>query len=257
MTASLERGKPAPAGFSVTVSAYLRQDLARRQLVSPSAPTSIKERWRAVDAAAHEPAARGDSDPLVRCLWRATVAEFGEGVPSWAPGPNQKAVLDMAVASGPGYDFELAEGRLLGALAHAATLDLEAALARRLADARRHEDLPPTSAALLAEANARATSAERALSDARQTIEQLRQAHMAEKAKRRNLQTILQTGTPLPEVNGDSGSEDLPTGVRRRGDKFQAYARVNGEQRSKTFDNLDEAVGQYRAWQAEREPVPA
>jgi hypothetical protein len=50
---------------------------------------------------------------------------------------------------------------------------------------------------------------------------------------------------------------ELPKGVRRRGRGFQAYARVNGEQRQETFPTVEAAEAQYIAWVSEREEVAA
>lgn len=58
--------------------------------------------------------------------------------------------------------------------------------------------------------------------------------------------------TPLASEDSN-GQEELPTGVRRRGKGFQAFARVRGEQRQATFATVDDAVLQVERWVQERE----
>lgn len=237
----LVRGHAAPTGFSLTVTSYLRQFVARRQLDNPGAPQPVKERWRILEAVAHEPAGVGDQDPRVRTLWQATVAMFGPGVPAWSPGDQQKATIEIALHTG---DEALHDGRLLNALAHAATLDVRRAAELEMAKMRRHEDLPPAAADTDAKLRERLESTERELREAKLTIESVRESHMAEKTQRRHLQSVLRGDAA---IDADEETSKLPKGIRRRGDRFEAlvYKGESGDGKQHglgMFEQLEDAV---------------
>lgn len=63
-----------------------------------------------------------------------------------------------------------------------------------------------------------------------------------------------ETATP---TRVEEAPDELPTGVRRRGKGFQAYARIHGEQWQDQFATVDEAVKARDAKIAEREGVAA
>jgi hypothetical protein len=59
-------------------------------------------------------------------------------------------------------------------------------------------------------------------------------------------------GDVVVKPDPDADITDLPKGVRQRGKSYQAYARVNGEQRQETFPTVEGAEAQYAEWTAER-----
>ena len=104
---------------------------------------------------------------------------------------------------------------MLDALAHAALLDVQTALERKMERLKRAVDLPPTHAAIVGELTTRAENAERALADARLQVETMRAGHVAERQKRRHYQALVEgsvTNGGVPEAAPDVAPEvvELP-----------------------------------------------
>lgn len=242
------RGNPAPPGFAASVSGWLRVYVMQERTANPSAARTTRERLDVIDACASTPVGVGDADPRIRIL---ALANDG---PRWEPGQEQTAVIHAA-----GHKGEANGDKLLNALAHAAVLDMQRTHYRTLERAKKNTEAAPSPSAMVDFERDRADGAERVIRELEEQLAAQRQAHIAEKARRRELQAALSTGG-LPvgqqEADGDSTVErpaKLPRGIRYHGAGFQFYYRDrDGKQRAEGgFDTAEEAVAARDAKLAE------